>query len=123
MATVIFERRFIFDAGPSALRRALEGIATRPESTRWLFKYTLVGPPLRSGSALNCEIRPPLLRPIRIRIDFCECVRPTKIVLGFGGDVEGAGTLDSRSRGRRTELTAAWRVEVKQRPLIALITS
>jgi hypothetical protein len=112
-----FERTFVFDVTPNDLWDKLEHLAARNDFDGWLFHYTLDGQPLQTGSALNAEITPPLPYRIRLTIEFVECNRPSDITMIFHGDVEGTGSVRLLPSDESTHVTAAWKVEMKGRPM------
>jgi hypothetical protein len=54
---------------------------------------------------------------MRLRVNLDECEGPTRIVATVHGDLEGRARLSLEPEGEGTRVTAAWTIEMMQRPM------
>lgn len=112
-----YEDAFTFPIPPGELWDYLERVDRFEAFLGWLSEFRLEGGGLRSGSVLRGVITPPLPYRMRLRVNLEECERPTRIVAGVHGDLEGRARLVLAADGGGTRVTAAWTIEMMQRSM------
>jgi carbon monoxide dehydrogenase subunit G len=114
-----YEGSFDFPIPPTELWDELEGVGRFDGFLGWLSDFRVEGEGLRAGTVLSGVITPPLPYRMRLRVELVDCLRPSHVVASVHGDLEGDASLLLQPQGKGTKLTAAWTVEMMQRPMRA----
>jgi uncharacterized protein YndB with AHSA1/START domain len=120
------ERRFRFDATPTALWAALDSVDDYPRWWPWLHHFDARA--LAAGEEWRCTVKPPLPYVVRFTIRLDEVQPERRIAASVSGDIDGPGllaiepdgdgcavTLTSTLRPTNTALRAA---AIVGRPLV-----
>jgi carbon monoxide dehydrogenase subunit G len=108
---------FTFPIPPEELWAYLEQVERLEAFLGWLSEFRLDGDGLVAGSVLHGVITPPLPYRMRLRVDLNDCERPSRIVAAVYGDLQGRAQLLFAAENGGTRVTAAWTVEMMQRPM------
>jgi hypothetical protein len=79
--------------------------------------FRLDGGGLEAGTVLTGVVSPPLPYRMRIRVELERCIRPSLIDAAVHGDLEGRARLELAREGDGTLASAAWTIEMMQRPM------
>jgi carbon monoxide dehydrogenase subunit G len=110
---------FGFPVPPEEVWSSIEQVHQFEAWWSWLGEFRLEGDGLRSGSVLHGLVAPPLPYRMRVRVELENCVRPHLIEAAVRGDLQGRARLELEPAGAGTEVTAAWGIEMMQRPMRA----
>ena len=96
------DRRWCFDAPPSAVWAALAATSEYRTWWPWLTSFDAVG--LVAGARWQCTVRPPLRYSVRFAIDL-EQVEPSRLLTArVSGDITGRARVDITGCGERSEI-------------------
>lgn len=110
---------FRFGAPPDAVWGTIERTGEFEGWWGWLGDFRLDGGGLETGSVLTGVVSPPLPYRMRIRVELERCIRPSLIDAAVHGDLEGHARLELAQEGGGTLASAAWTIEMMQRPMRA----
>jgi uncharacterized protein YndB with AHSA1/START domain len=97
------ERRFRFDATPSALWAALGSVEDYPRWWPWLRQFDARA--LAADEEWHCTVKPPLPYVVRFTIRFDEVRPERRIAASVSGDIDGPALLGIEPDGEGCAVT------------------
>jgi uncharacterized protein YndB with AHSA1/START domain len=96
------DRRWCFDAPPSALWGAMAATADYPTWWPWLIAFDAAG--LVAGARWHCAVRPPLRYTVRFAIDLQQVEPPRLVTAAVTGDITGRARIEIEAYEDRSEV-------------------